>query len=448
MGALAGDARRGGAARRSRRARRRSSRCRWSTRRAIPSSRSSRSRCPTRFLRETRVLPLREDDTEVALAMADPTDEYTIDAFRMVTGPHGAADGGDSDRPRGRARAPVRHRQVRAEPGHRRRRDARRRPRLRRRRPAAEGPRLRSAGDPAREPPHHQRARHARVRHPRRAVRESSGRALSRRRRAARRRIPAQAPGRRGDLAHQDHGQPRHRRAPPAAGRPHPPARAGQGDRPARVHRADDARRVGGHADPRQGRRRARLPQAGLHGRHAEGVHRRAHAAARHPARHRPDGLGQDDHALHGARSPQPARREDPHRRGPGRVPDGRHQPDPGEAADRPHVRQCAALDPAPGPGRDHDRRDPRPRDRADRGAGGAHRPPRAVDGAHQRRRVDGESPPRHGRGRLPAHVHRGRHPRAAPRAQALPALQGAVQGAARGGRAARPRHASPAPTT
>jgi general secretion pathway protein E len=43
-------------------------------------------RVSTRFLRETRVLPLREDDNEVALAMADPTDEYTIGAFQMVTG--------------------------------------------------------------------------------------------------------------------------------------------------------------------------------------------------------------------------------------------------------------------------------------------------------------------------------------------------------------------------
>jgi general secretion pathway protein E len=43
-------------------------------------------RVSTRFLRETRVLPLREDDTEVALAMADPTDTYAIGALRMVTG--------------------------------------------------------------------------------------------------------------------------------------------------------------------------------------------------------------------------------------------------------------------------------------------------------------------------------------------------------------------------
>jgi general secretion pathway protein E len=40
----------------------------------------------TRFLRETRTLPLREDDAEVALAMADPTDDYAINAFQMVTG--------------------------------------------------------------------------------------------------------------------------------------------------------------------------------------------------------------------------------------------------------------------------------------------------------------------------------------------------------------------------
>ncbi|MFO1311909.1 MAG: type II secretion system ATPase GspE [Burkholderiales bacterium] len=43
-------------------------------------------RVSTRFLRETRVLPLREDDTEVALAMADPTDSYAIGAVEMVTG--------------------------------------------------------------------------------------------------------------------------------------------------------------------------------------------------------------------------------------------------------------------------------------------------------------------------------------------------------------------------
>jgi general secretion pathway protein E len=43
-------------------------------------------RISARFLRESRALPLREDDSELALAMADPTDAYTMNAFEMVTG--------------------------------------------------------------------------------------------------------------------------------------------------------------------------------------------------------------------------------------------------------------------------------------------------------------------------------------------------------------------------
>ena len=43
-------------------------------------------RVSTRFLREARALPVREDDDELALAMADPTDAYAIGAFEMVTG--------------------------------------------------------------------------------------------------------------------------------------------------------------------------------------------------------------------------------------------------------------------------------------------------------------------------------------------------------------------------
>jgi general secretion pathway protein E len=43
-------------------------------------------RISARFLREARALPVKEDEQELALAMADPTDEYTIGAFRMVTG--------------------------------------------------------------------------------------------------------------------------------------------------------------------------------------------------------------------------------------------------------------------------------------------------------------------------------------------------------------------------
>jgi general secretion pathway protein E len=43
-------------------------------------------RVSARFLREARALPVREDEHELALAMVDPTDDYTIGAFRLVTG--------------------------------------------------------------------------------------------------------------------------------------------------------------------------------------------------------------------------------------------------------------------------------------------------------------------------------------------------------------------------
>jgi general secretion pathway protein E len=43
-------------------------------------------RISARFLRESRALPLHEGETELALAMADPTDAYTVSAFEMVTG--------------------------------------------------------------------------------------------------------------------------------------------------------------------------------------------------------------------------------------------------------------------------------------------------------------------------------------------------------------------------
>jgi general secretion pathway protein E len=43
-------------------------------------------RISARFLREARALPLSETEDEIALAMADPADGYTINAFEMVTG--------------------------------------------------------------------------------------------------------------------------------------------------------------------------------------------------------------------------------------------------------------------------------------------------------------------------------------------------------------------------
>jgi len=43
-------------------------------------------RVNAKFLRQSRALPIREDEHELTLAMADPTDQFTIDAFRMATG--------------------------------------------------------------------------------------------------------------------------------------------------------------------------------------------------------------------------------------------------------------------------------------------------------------------------------------------------------------------------
>ena len=43
-------------------------------------------RVSARFLRDSHALPLTEDEHELALAMADPTDTYTMNAFEMVTG--------------------------------------------------------------------------------------------------------------------------------------------------------------------------------------------------------------------------------------------------------------------------------------------------------------------------------------------------------------------------
>ena len=40
----------------------------------------------TRFLRETRTLPVAEDETSVVVAMVDPNDAFAVDAFRVLTG--------------------------------------------------------------------------------------------------------------------------------------------------------------------------------------------------------------------------------------------------------------------------------------------------------------------------------------------------------------------------
>lgn len=42
-------------------------------------------RVPARFIKESRAVPIREDESQLVLAMADPLDDYVISAFRMVT---------------------------------------------------------------------------------------------------------------------------------------------------------------------------------------------------------------------------------------------------------------------------------------------------------------------------------------------------------------------------
>ncbi len=103
---------------------------------------------------------------------------------------------------------------------------------------------------------------------------------------------PAGADEAAAGLAHQGHGLARHRRAPPAAGRP--PARRGARprDRPSHRHLADDPWRERGDAHPRPLEPVARLRGAGLRGRRAREVPARAQAAARHRAGDRPTGSG------------------------------------------------------------------------------------------------------------------------------------------------------------
>ena len=87
-----------------------------------------------------------------------------------------------------------------------------------------------------------------------------------------------------------------------------------------------------------------------------DAVLRVVHQAARHGAGHRPDRLGQVDHAVRDADRDQQARGQHHHRRGPGRVPAGRRQPGAGQPQGRPDLRRRAAGDPAVGPRRRADR--------------------------------------------------------------------------------------------
>ncbi len=303
-------------------------------------------------------------------------------------------------------------------------------------RPGASGAGPARAGRPARERRRrahhssHQRRAHPggegkRLGHSRRALRKPPGGALPGRRRVAR---GTAEPARRrtaGGLAYQGHVQARHRREAPAPGRTHQPPYRGAFRRRARLDAAVGARRTRGHAYSRQAGRTAAPVGAG-HGSENRAAHRRAvPQAPRHHPGDRPHRLGQDHHLVCRPRASQRQHPEHHDRRGSDRVLHRRHRSDPGEHQGGDDLRARTARHPAPGSGRGHGRRNSRPRDRADRRAGLAHRPPGVVDAAHQYRRRRGHAPARHGHRALPAVVEPDRRGRAAPGAHAEPRDQG-----------------------
>ena len=223
----------------------------------------------------------------------------------------------------------------------------------RRRRRPRPGPRQRGrpgAGGALRELGHHPSGGGGRLRHPFRAPGPPDDRALPRRRRSAPGdRRPEPHLGGRGQ-PDQDHGRPRHRRAPDAPGRPHRPHHRRALDRPARRLPAHRARREGRHPGAGQEQRAPAAGRAGLHGRGAGALRALLPAPLRRGAGDRPHGLGKVNHPLRHPEPDQHARPQHHHGRGPGRVPDGRGQPDAGEPQGRPDAspracaRSCAAT--------------------------------------------------------------------------------------------------------
>ena len=176
--------------------------------------------------------------------------------------------------------------------------------------------------------------------------------------------------------------------------------------------------------DQSQGDDRARAARHAAAG--ARALHEGVQPGARRRARHRPDRLRQVDLALRRAQPAQHDREAHHHDRGPRRVPADGHHPGPGQQQGRPDVRLRPALDDACRPGHHHGRRDPRPRDGADRDRGRADRPPRALHAAHQRRPGRRHAPDRDGRRAVPRRLRGGLRRRPAPRAPALRGVQAA----------------------
>ncbi len=105
----------------------------------------------------------------------------------------------------------------------------------------------------------------------------------------------------------------------------------------------------------------------------------------RHHPRHRPDRLGQDHHALCRAAQLNDGSRNILTVEDPVEYADRRRRPDAGQSEGRADLCSRPARDPAPGSRRGDGRRNPRSRDRRDRGAGIADRASRPLDGPYQR---------------------------------------------------------------
>ena len=205
----------------------------------------------------------------------------------------------------------------------------------------------------------------------------------------------------------EDHVAAEHRRAPPAAGRPHPVAdRRPRGRYPRVGHPDDPRRRASCCGCWTRAPWSSRSSKLGMEDDLYATFQRADPPAARHHPGDRPDRLRQEHHALQRAVGDQERRDEDHHHRRPGRVPAGRHQPDPGASEDRPDVRQLAAEHSAARPGHHPRRRNPRPGNGRKRHPGVADRPPGLQHAAHQRRGRGLHAAGRHGRRAVPGLQH------------------------------------------
>ncbi len=118
-----------------------------------------------------------------------------------------------------------------------------------------------------------------------------------------------------------------------------------------------------------------------------------------------PTGSGKTTTLYGGAVGDQEPGRQDHHDRGSGRVPAEGHHADSDQREEGADLRARAAFDPAPRPRQGHGRRNPRPRDGADRDPVGADRPPGVHHGPRQQRVRRARPLPEHGRRAVSVHL-------------------------------------------